>query len=107
MIHHGMRNPREIKFRCYAARMTDINEYLSIFSRSKESKKIRDTELNEIILKIQIWTAAKRSMAPIKLEVVNIMNTSILSTWRTAIAVSMRCAFPMIIFRGLLNVRVY
>ena len=39
-------------------------------------------------LKIQLWTAVTRSVVSSKLEVVNIMTTSIASTWRTDMAVS-------------------
>ena len=58
-------------------------------------------------LKIQLWTAETRAVASRKLKVVNIMTTSISITFRTAIAVSVWCAFPNVIFRGLLTVQVY
>ena len=35
-----MRNPRELKVRRYAARMIDINEYLSALSGANASEKL-------------------------------------------------------------------
>ena len=56
---------------------------------------------------MQIWTASTGAMASIKLEVVDIMTTSISSTWRMNIAVSEQWEFHMIIFRGIITKRLY
>ena len=56
---------------------------------------------------ICLMTAATMAIASRKIEVVNIITTSISSTWLTAIEVSALCAFYTFIFRGLLTVRVY
>ena len=42
-----------------------------------------------------------------KIEVVNMMNTSISSIWRMDIAVSAQCVFNANIFCGMLTVRFY
>ena len=49
-MHHGIRNPRELKLRCYIAHMVDIDEYLSILLGGNTSDKIGETELNKILL---------------------------------------------------------
>ena len=56
---------------------------------------------------MQIWTAATRAMESRKIDVVDIMTTSISSTWRMNIAVSEQWTFHMIIFRGIITVRLY
>ena len=45
-----MKKPSYLKFRRSAARMNNLNEYLSILPRAKTSDKICDTELNELLL---------------------------------------------------------
>ena len=45
-----IRNPHELKVSHYLAHMVELNEYLAIFPGSKESDKLRETELNGIIL---------------------------------------------------------
>ena len=47
--------------------------------------------------------ATARAMTLSKLEVVNIITTSISSTSLTSISVGARCVYPEIIFRGLIN----
>ena len=46
----GINKPRELKVRCYTARVIDINDYLDVFPGAKVCDKIGDTEINEIIL---------------------------------------------------------
>ena len=48
----GRRNPHKLKVIHYLAHMVELNDYLAIFTRSKESDKLRETELNGIILHI-------------------------------------------------------
>ena len=45
-----MTNPCELKVRCYAAYIVDLNEYLSILTGGKAGEKFGEFELNEIIL---------------------------------------------------------
>ena len=47
VILHILRKPLELKLRCYADRLVDLNEYMPAFPISKERDKIFDTELNE------------------------------------------------------------
>ena len=49
-MFHGTRNPCKLKVGCYAACVIKLNEYLAIFTGSKASNKIRETELNKIPL---------------------------------------------------------
>ena len=53
----GMREPQELKVRCYADFVIDINKYLYVLTRPKESDEIGDMELNKILLKIllNVW----------------------------------------------------
>ena len=37
---HGMRKPRELKVRCYAACMINLNEYFSVFLGAKANEKL-------------------------------------------------------------------
>ena len=48
-MRRGIRNPLKLKLRLYAARIIDINKYLSEFPGSKESDRIGERELNEIL----------------------------------------------------------
>ena len=50
-MHFGMRKICKLKLRRYAERMVEINERF-IFPGSKESEKIRENQLNEILLQI-------------------------------------------------------
>ena len=45
-----MHKPQSISFNCFAARLTEINNYLPLFPESSESKKMDSEELNEILL---------------------------------------------------------
>ena len=45
-----MRKSHKLKVRCYAARLIDINEYLSVLPGVKAGNNISETELNEILL---------------------------------------------------------
>ena len=45
-----MRKPCEVKVRCYAAPMIQLNEYLAALPEANESDKIGETEYNKIIL---------------------------------------------------------
>ena len=46
----GRRNPHELKVNNYLALIVKLNDYLAIFPGSKEGDKLRETELNVIIL---------------------------------------------------------
>ena len=50
-MHCGMRKPRKLKVRCYAAHLIDLNYYFDSFPGSKSSDKIGETELHEILSK--------------------------------------------------------
>ena len=50
MIICGIRKPRKLKARLYAAHIIELNEYLSIFPGEKASSNFFERELNEIIL---------------------------------------------------------
>ena len=50
LMRRGMRKTHNLKLRCYAACMIDIDEYLYAFQGAKASDKIGETELNEILL---------------------------------------------------------
>ena len=49
-MHFGGRKVRKIKMRRYAARLIDLNNYLTALPREKASDKIRETELDKIFL---------------------------------------------------------
>ena len=49
-MRRGIRNPIKLKVRRYAARLIYINDYLAAFPGAKESEKIGETDLNEILL---------------------------------------------------------
>ena len=46
----GIRNPHELEVRSYLAHMLQLDDYLAIFPGSQENEKLRETELNGIIL---------------------------------------------------------
>ena len=46
VIQHSMRNLLELKVRCYADIIDEINEFLTVFIRGKESDKTGEIELN-------------------------------------------------------------
>ena len=46
----GMRKPRGLKVRFYAACLIDLNDYLDLFHGENLTDKIGMTELNEILL---------------------------------------------------------
>ena len=43
-MHCGMINPHKLRVGIYAARVTDNNEYLTVFQGGKSSDKIGKTE---------------------------------------------------------------
>ena len=49
-IYRGMRKPRKLKVRRYAACLIYINDYLDAFPGSNTSDKIDKMEIDEIIL---------------------------------------------------------
>ena len=49
-MRHGIRNPRSLKVRRYAACLIDLNEYLDVLHGAKISNCFGVTELNEILL---------------------------------------------------------
>ena len=49
-MRRGMKKPRSLTVRCYAARLIDLNEYLALFPGATLTLKIGVTELNEILL---------------------------------------------------------
>ena len=51
-MRHGMSKLYCLKLRCYADRMIDINDYLSIFFGSKTSDKNCEMELDQFLLDI-------------------------------------------------------
>ena len=51
VMRRGMRNPRGLNIRLYAAHMIGLNKYLSIFPWAKANEKMYETDLNEILLK--------------------------------------------------------
>ena len=46
-MRRGRRKPRNLKVRRYAARMSDLNEYLAMFPGATENEKNCETELND------------------------------------------------------------
>ena len=56
-MRRGMKKPRRLTVRRYAARLIDINEYLASFLRETLNDKIGITELNGILLNSvpKIW----------------------------------------------------
>ena len=49
-MRRGIRNPRSLKVRRYAACLIDLNEYLDVLYGAKISNCFGVTELNEILL---------------------------------------------------------
>ena len=45
-----MRKPKDIAFKRFAARLTELNNYLLLFPGSSATKKIRPEELKDILL---------------------------------------------------------
>ena len=50
MIRRAMRRPQSITFKRFAARLTEINNFLPIFPGLDAFKKIEMEELNKILL---------------------------------------------------------
>ena len=46
-MRRGMRNPRGLEIRYYAAHIIDINDYFSVLPRAKASDKICKTEFDK------------------------------------------------------------
>ena len=45
-MRHGMRNPHELKVKCYAACMIELGEYSAALPGAKASDKIGETGIN-------------------------------------------------------------
>ena len=60
-MRRGIRNPIKLKVRRYAARLIYINDYLAAFPGAKESEKIGETDLNEILLNSMPNTLSRKS----------------------------------------------
>ena len=49
-MRRAMRKPRDLPFKRFAARLTEINNYQTLFPVSNAAKKITPEELNNILL---------------------------------------------------------
>ena len=49
-MRRAMRKPRELQFKYFSARLTELNNYLPFFPGSSSNKKIPPQELNKILL---------------------------------------------------------
>ena len=58
VMRRGVRKPRVLKLRCYAARLIYLDDYLDSFTGGNLTEKIGLTELNEVLLNsmTNIWS---------------------------------------------------
>ena len=83
-MRRRMRKTRKLKVRLYSARMTDLNDYLAALTGAKESDKIGDTELNEILwTEWKMYGVNKRMYMVFYCENITFKNMLIcLNTWK-------------------------
>ena len=61
VMRRAMRKPRSMPFKNFAARLTEMNNFLPLFPGSEASKKMETEELNEILLHAVPNAWAKKS----------------------------------------------
>ena len=50
MMRRAMRKPWYLPFKIFAARLTELNNYIPLFARSSVTNKMAPEELNKILL---------------------------------------------------------